>query len=68
MRVSFSLHDTHMQVSQIISLDISGCSIKKISACAFHQIEGLEKLYLHNNKIDEVITANTSICALDTFN
>ena len=33
-----------------------GCQIKKISARAFHNIEQLERLYLHNNKIEEVKT------------
>ena len=37
------------------SLIILGCEIKKISARAFQNIKQLERLYLHNNKIEEVM-------------
>ena len=33
---------------------VEGCQIKKISARAFHNIAELERLQLHNNKIEEV--------------
>ena len=41
-------------VPQIVALDVSGCQIKKIASRAFHNIEQLERLYLHNNKIEEI--------------
>ena len=33
---------------------VEGCQIKKISARAFHNIASLQRLHLHNNKLEEI--------------
>ena len=40
--------------SQFDSDFVEGCQIKKISARAFHNIASLQRLHLHNNKLEEI--------------
>ena len=38
---------------------VEGCQIKKISARAFHNIAELQRLHLHNNKLEEIKISKT---------
>ena len=37
-------------IPQLVSLDLTSCSIKKVAVKAFAQLNNLEKLYLSNNR------------------
>ena len=37
-------------IPQLVSLDLTSCSIKKVAVKAYAQLNNLEKLYLSNNR------------------
>ena len=41
-------------IPQLVSLDLTSCSIKKVAVKAFAQLNNLEKLYLSNNRWEQL--------------